>query len=205
MVADAAGSDTLASDPSAAPPTTVPVAFGADAIAAARQAMLHTIDQHITSLRALLDEIPVEQRTQSEINRGLQDAMAERAQIESAPDGEIAVRIASRRASPTSKPKPTATNWPALERDSATTKPVISSLETQIVFPGSSSRGQPDAVVRPMAGCDLLTLHAPDGTKIVALFGNAPTLGAAAAKPALLYFYGNGMECHSVSAHVVSG
>jgi hypothetical protein len=201
VIGNAAGSNTLASDASATRPTTAPAAFGADAIAAARQAMLKPIDQHIASLRALLDQIPTEQQTQSEINRGLQDAIAERARIESAPDGEIAARIASRRASPANKPKSTTMSAPALERNSATTKPVISPLETQIVFPGSSSRGQFDAVVRPMAGCNLIALHAPDGTRIVALFGNAPTLGAAAAKPALLYFYGNG-TCMAYSCDV---
>jgi hypothetical protein len=44
-----------------------------------------------------------------------------------------------------------------------------------------------------MADCDLVTLHAADGTKIVALFGRAARIRAASIKPALLYFYGNGM------------
>jgi len=207
IVSNAAKSDTLASDASATRPTTAPATFSADAIAAARRAMLNAIDHHIASLRALLDQIPVDQ--QGEISQRLREALVERAQIESASDAEIAARITARRRSVASKPKPATMNAPApvvpaLERDSATTKPAVSFLETQVVFPGSSSQGQINSVVRPTSGCELVTLRAPDGTRIVALFGRPSNFRAAVARPALLYFYGNGM-CMAHSLYVFNG
>jgi len=75
----------------------------------------------------------------------------------------------------------------------ASTEPAIGPLEIQLVFPGSASQGQSDAIVQPPDGCDLVSLHAADGTKIAALFGEPLNVHAAAAKPALLFFYGNGM------------
>jgi uncharacterized protein len=166
------------------------------AIAAARHAMLETIDQRIASLQDLLAQMPADQQPQSRINQRLKDAVAERAQVASASDAEIAAQIAARQAAKSDKLKPPATvpaaiNVPVGKLDSPATKPVVSLLETQVLFPGSLTQGQPDDVVRPAAGCDLITLHAPDGTKIVALFGKSATLRAAA-RPALLYFYGNG-------------
>jgi len=73
-----------------------------------------------------------------------------------------------------------------------TTQPMLSNLEVQIVFPGSRSQGQPDARILPAAGRELLTLHGRDGTKIAALFGKS-TAARSGIRPALLYFYGNGM------------
>ncbi len=75
----------------------------------------------------------------------------------------------------------------------ATTKAFLNALEMQLVFPGAVSQGQIDARVHPPMGCELLVLHAPDGTKIAALFGKPAMSRAAGARPALLYFYGNGM------------
>jgi len=76
---------------------------------------------------------------------------------------------------------------------SATTKPILSNLEIEMVFPGYHSQGQPGTVVRPGTGCELLTLHGPDGTKITALFGKNWAVRASTARPALLLFYGNAM------------
>jgi Arc/MetJ-type ribon-helix-helix transcriptional regulator len=186
-------------------PTTAPVAIDSDAIAAARQAMLNSIDRHIASLRTLLDQIPADQRNGGEIDRRLQDAIAERARIESATDEQITARIAEqlaeRNASAANVPKPQVVNAAAPEQGTAPKTPGISLLETKVVFPGSSTHGEVNAVVQPTTGCELVTLHAPDGTRIVALFGRSPTLGAAAAKPALLYFYGNG-ACMAYSRDV---
>jgi len=77
--------------------------------------------------------------------------------------------------------------------DSPATKPAISPVETQIVFPGARSQGQAYAVVEPPEGCELVKLRGTDGTKIMALFGGPITPHAGGAKPALLFFYGNGM------------
>jgi hypothetical protein len=74
-----------------------------------------------------------------------------------------------------------------------TAEATVKSLQAQLIFPGSQSQGQIHARIRPTAGCELLTLHAPDGTKIAALFGKALTSHATSEKPTLLYFYGNGM------------
>jgi len=180
--------------------------FSADAIAAARREMLNTIDHHIASLRALLDEIPVDQQSQGEMSQRLREALAERAQIESASDAEIAARITALRNSVATKPKPATTNtlapiMPALARGAATTKPTISSLEAQLIFPGSKSQGNINSVVQPRPGCELVQLRARDGTRIVALFGRSSTSRASVATPVILYFYGNGM-CMAYSLDV---
>jgi pimeloyl-ACP methyl ester carboxylesterase len=86
---------------------------------------------------------------------------------------------------------------------SAAARPALSALETQIVFPGFRSQGQAYAVVQPPPGCELVTLHASDGTKIAALFSPA-TPRPAGPKPALLFFYGNGM-CMADSLEVFRG
>ncbi|HUB26032.1 MAG TPA: alpha/beta hydrolase [Tepidisphaeraceae bacterium] len=110
----------------------------------------------------------------------------------------------ARRASAASKPNPPAMNVPAMKSDPTAITPGVSFLESQVVFPGSSTQGQATAILRPMAGCDLLTLHAPDGTKIAAFFGKAPSLPGSTAKPTLLYFYGNG-TCMAFSRDVFGG
>jgi hypothetical protein len=110
----------------------------------------------------------------------------------------------ARRASATSKLNPPATNVPATKPDPAAITPAVSFLESQVVFPGSSTQGQATAMLQPMAGCDLLTLHASDGTKIAAFFGKAPSFPGSTAKPTLLYFYGNGM-CMAFSRDVFGG
>jgi len=77
--------------------------------------------------------------------------------------------------------------------DSATTQMAVKALQMQLVFPGGQSQGQLNARVYPPAGCELVTLHGPDGTKIVGLFGSPIAKGGANPPPSLLYFYGNGM------------
>jgi len=81
----------------------------------------------------------------------------------------------------------------ALTPDAAATRPALSRLEVQIVFPGCSSQGQPDAQIQPADGCELLTLHGLDGVKITALFGTSTAPHTPGPRPALLFFYGNGM------------
>lgn len=73
---------------------------------------------------------------------------------------------------------------------------VISLSQTQLIFPGQSSRGRPASRVDPPAGTELVRLTTADGDRCVALFG--PALGQdgrpapdAASRPTFLYFYGN--------------
>lgn len=73
---------------------------------------------------------------------------------------------------------------------------VISLSQTQLIFPGQSSRGRPESRIDPPAGAELVRLTTADGDRCVALFG--PALGPdgrpapdAAARPTFLYFYGN--------------
>jgi fermentation-respiration switch protein FrsA (DUF1100 family) len=75
---------------------------------------------------------------------------------------------------------------------------VLYSFQTNVIFPGASTQGDPNAQVRPEPGTDLLHLKSPRGEPIVALFGPAldsdgkphpdPT-----GRPTLIYFYGNAM------------
>jgi hypothetical protein len=96
-----------------------------------------------------------------------------------------------------------AADVPATAPATAPSSVPLSDIEQQIVFPGSRSQGHAYTLVRPPAGCELLALHAPDQTKIAAIFGR-PTGGAAGgAKPALLFFYGNGM-CMADSMSIVN-
>jgi len=75
---------------------------------------------------------------------------------------------------------------------------VLYSLQTQIIFPGASTKGQPSAVVRPRPGTELVQLKTTHGERVVALFGPALLADGrpdplAAERPTLLYFYGNAM------------
>mgnify|MGYP001098921676 CR=1 FL=1 len=70
-------------------------------------------------------------------------------------------------------------------------------VQANVIFPGSSTQGRPEAVVRAGPGEELVKLPTPDG-EVVALFG--PALSAdgrplpdAAKRPALVFFYGNAM------------
>jgi hypothetical protein len=69
--------------------------------------------------------------------------------------------------------------------------------QTRLIFPGRRTQGQPAARVRPSGGAELLTLHTACGHRVAALFGPATTPGGdvlrdAAARPTVLFFYGNG-------------
>src|SRR5947209_6724955 len=68
--------------------------------------------------------------------------------------------------------------------------------QTWLIFPGHSTQGRPEAIVRPTPGTKLVHLTTRDGTPVVALFGpalnpdGAPRADAAT-RPTLLWFYGN--------------
>lgn len=74
---------------------------------------------------------------------------------------------------------------------------MVSWLQTLLIFPGQSSRGQPHAQVEPGPGTELVMLRTADGDRIAALFGKAldasgRPLTDAASRPTILFFYGNG-------------
>jgi uncharacterized protein len=75
---------------------------------------------------------------------------------------------------------------------------LLFSLQTRMIFPGGSTKGQPFAEVRPRHGTELVNLQTKGGERVVALYG--PALGPdgqpdsqAARRPTLIYFYGNAM------------
>ena len=75
---------------------------------------------------------------------------------------------------------------------------VMFSLQTRIIFPGADTQGQALAVVRPRPGTELVKLKAKSGEQIVALYGAAVLPDgrpdpAAAARPTMIFFYGNAM------------
>ena len=82
-----------------------------------------------------------------------------------------------------------------------TTAPSVSPFEAQILYPGTNTQHKPIARVYPPPGCDLLTLHAKDGTQITALFGKPLSPNPGGKHFTLLYFYGNGM-CLATSLSV---
>lgn len=70
-------------------------------------------------------------------------------------------------------------------------------VQTSMIFPGSSTQGRPEAVVKAGPGEELLRLPSPGG-EVVALFSPAQSpsgtpLADAADRPALVFFYGNAM------------
>ena len=74
---------------------------------------------------------------------------------------------------------------------------VRGSLETKLVFPGSSSQGLAGALLPPNPDYELIPLQTSDGTRIVAEFGNALGNGGkkdanASHAPTVIFFYGNG-------------
>jgi len=75
---------------------------------------------------------------------------------------------------------------------------VFYSLQTRIIFPGASTKGQPSAEVRPRPGAELIRLKTRHGERVVALFGPALLLDGrpdplAVERPTMIYFYGNAM------------
>ena len=71
---------------------------------------------------------------------------------------------------------------------------VFYALQTLLVFPGSSGRGNAAAQVAAPAGAELISLTTPDGQQVKALFGPVPATSADELRPTILYFYGNGMS-----------
>ncbi len=75
---------------------------------------------------------------------------------------------------------------------------VLFSFQDRMIFPGASTQGNSAATVRPRPGTELVRLVTKDGEKVTALFGPALTTAGrpdpqASHRPALIYFYGNGM------------
>jgi pimeloyl-ACP methyl ester carboxylesterase len=85
---------------------------------------------------------------------------------------------------------------------------VFAALQTSMIFPGASSQGRKDAVVRPSPDEELLSLTTPSGERVAAIFGKAlkPGFGRdfredaarlsspkSSDRPTIIYFYGNGM------------
>lgn len=70
-------------------------------------------------------------------------------------------------------------------------------VQANMIFPGSSTQGRPEAVVQAGPGEELIKLPTPGG-EVVALFGAAQSadgrpLPDAASRPAVVFFYGNAM------------
>jgi fermentation-respiration switch protein FrsA (DUF1100 family) len=75
---------------------------------------------------------------------------------------------------------------------------VLDSFQANVIFPGAATQGRPEAVVHPGRGEELVRLSTPRGDEIVALYGAALAadgrpLTDAPSRPALVFFYGNGM------------
>jgi pimeloyl-ACP methyl ester carboxylesterase len=67
-------------------------------------------------------------------------------------------------------------------------------LDDRLVFPGFRTQGQPDSIVHPETGRELIKLHGDDGTRIEAMVGKAIGVAhGARLPPSVIYFYGNGM------------
>jgi uncharacterized protein len=75
---------------------------------------------------------------------------------------------------------------------------VLFAFQDRMIFPGASTQGTSAATVRPRPGTELVKLVTKNGEKVTALFGPALTTAGqpdpqASHRPALIYFYGNGM------------
>jgi fermentation-respiration switch protein FrsA (DUF1100 family) len=84
------------------------------------------------------------------------------------------------------------------QKAKAAAPPQTPDLQAQLIFPGHATQGQPTAVVKPGPDAALVDLSTSAGERIVALFGPAlrpdgTPHPAPAARPTLLFFYGNGM------------
>jgi pimeloyl-ACP methyl ester carboxylesterase len=74
---------------------------------------------------------------------------------------------------------------------------IRASVETKLIFPGASSQGRPDTLVRPGSDYELIPLHIRDGTRIVAQFGRALDPRGrpdpdSIHRLTVIFFYGNG-------------
>jgi uncharacterized protein len=75
---------------------------------------------------------------------------------------------------------------------------VFFSLQTRIIFPGASTKGQPFAEIRPRPGTELVNLKTKGGERVVALYGAAVLADGrpdplALERPTMIFFYGNAM------------
>ena len=75
---------------------------------------------------------------------------------------------------------------------------VLDAYQANVIFPGAVTQGAPEAVVHAGPGEDLARLTTAGGDEVVALYGPAllpdgRTHPDPASRPALAYFYGNGM------------
>ena len=71
-------------------------------------------------------------------------------------------------------------------------------FQARLIFPGSATQDQPEAVIEAPPDAELVELTTPRGDRVVALFGSAlrtdgSAMPEAASCPTLLYFYGNAM------------
>jgi fermentation-respiration switch protein FrsA (DUF1100 family) len=75
---------------------------------------------------------------------------------------------------------------------------VLYSLQTRMIFPGTSTQDQPFARVRPDPGTELLALTTRQGDRVAALYGPALLRDGRAdarsgERPTMIFFYGNAM------------
>jgi hypothetical protein len=84
---------------------------------------------------------------------------------------------------------------------------VVYLIQNWIIFPGAYFHGRENAQVQPDVEHQIITLHAPDGHRVTALFGaaldpdGAPRHDAARCQT-ILYFYGNG-DCLKTSLGII--
>jgi uncharacterized protein len=74
---------------------------------------------------------------------------------------------------------------------------VLFELQDHLIFPGSATQGQRDAMIAGSQGLQLLSLRSPDGVPIAAIFGKAlqpdgAEFGDTANRPTVVFLYGNG-------------
>ncbi len=74
---------------------------------------------------------------------------------------------------------------------------VLFELQDHLIFPGSATQGQRDAMVAGSEGLQLLSLRSPDGVPIAAIFGKAlqpdgAEFAGASDRPTVVFLYGNG-------------
>jgi pimeloyl-ACP methyl ester carboxylesterase len=69
---------------------------------------------------------------------------------------------------------------------------VVALIQTKLIFPGASTQGKKDSIVRPIEGTELVRMKTPEGDEVVAMFGKAKVADPTT-RPTVLYFYGNGM------------
>jgi fermentation-respiration switch protein FrsA (DUF1100 family) len=75
---------------------------------------------------------------------------------------------------------------------------IVYCFQSYLIFPGASTQGQPEAQFRAGRDGELLELKTKTGERVAALYGSALTAGGrpdpdAAARPTVLFFYGNAM------------